>query len=320
MANSVLISYQASLKITVTTDKQVYKVTTTGATVQVTGNLTLNNIPISDGLIALQINTPIAGFIYRTLLTGTVPTWTHYIDIVDAYIGDASGNHLTNVKRGATIWIWIWYKNNLAIPVYTAIAFTIYSSSNIPLFGFDLGTNPVPPGGPWLSAYSWQVPSGADLGTAAIYASAFSDSPQNHGVPYCPEKSSTFNIISSKTSTMQHSSETVQVAYENGTYSSSFYIPPNGGTLGNYTAYVASYYQGVQVSASTKFEVKLLGDIYRDGKVDISDLVKILLAIPSLPGYPNWNPEADLNDPPDNKVDVSDLTILINNIGNYGTY
>jgi hypothetical protein len=320
MANSTLISYQSGLKITVTTDKQVYKVPTTGVTVQISGNLTLNNLPVSDGLIALQINTRIGGFIYRTLLTGTIPTWTRYIEIVDAYIGDASGNHLTNVKRGATIWIWIWYKNNLIVPVYTVIAFTIYSSSNIPLFGFDLGGNSIPPGGPWCSAYSWQVPSSADLGTAAIYASAFSDSPQNHGVPYCPENSSTFNIISSKTSTMQHSSETAQVTYENGTYGSSFYIPPNGGTLGNYTVYVASYYQGGQVSDSTKFEVKLLGDIYRDGKVDISDLVKMVPTIPSMPGYPNWDPEADLTDPPDNKVDISDLTILINTIGNYGTY
>jgi hypothetical protein len=317
-ASFTQLSYsQPVLNITVTTDKQVYKIPNAGETVQINGNLTRNGSPVFNGLVALQVNTRIGAFIYRTLHTGMIPTEEWKIEILSAYIGDSSGNPLTDVKRGSTIWIWIWYQNNLQDTVYTVIAFTIYSANGIPLFAYAPVAYSVPSGGPWYSAYSWMIPSDAELGVAEICASAFSDYPEYGGVPHCPEKSSTFNIISSATSTIQHTSKTVQLTQEIGTFNSSFYIPSKGGRLGNYTIYVNSYYGG-QASDSTKFEVILLGDANRDGKVSVADLVRTVNAVPSIPGDDNWDPNADING--DNKVNVADVVIIVDNIGNIGTY
>jgi len=318
-SNLTQLSYpQSTLNITVTTDKQVYKVPKPGETVQISGNLTLNDLPVSDALVALQINTRIGAFIYRTLHTGTIPTYTYYIEILDAYIGNSLGDPLTNVKRGSTVWIWIHFQNNLAEEVYTVIAYTIYSATGSPLFAFAPVAYNVPPGGPFFSVYSWEIPSDAELGTATIYASAFSEFPKNGGVPYCPEKSSTFNIISSETSTTQHISNTVQFAYEEGTFNSSFYIPSKGGRLGNYTIYVNSHYLGQNATDTMTFEVKLLGDIDRDGFVKIGDIVSVINHYGTTPSSPNWDPNADVNG--DGKVYIDDIVITINNFGNSGTY
>lgn len=318
-ANPTYLSHvHADLVITVTTDKQLYGLITPGEAVHIIGNLALNDLPVPDGLVSLQVNTRIGALIYRTFNTGTTYNWTRPIEITDAYIGNDIGTPLASAKRGSTVWIWIWYKNNLETPVHTAIAFTIYTLSKIPLFAFVPQTYDVSPDGPWFTAYQWQVPANAELGTATIYASAFSDFPANEGVPYCPEKSSTFTIQSATSSTTQQSSQPIHVAYESGTFNTSFYISSKGGRLGNYTIYVNSFYLGVQGSSSKRFEVMLLGDIFTDGVVDVSDLVLMVTAVPSTPDSPNWNPKAELTG--DGIVDVSDQVVLINNIGNYGSY
>jgi len=56
----------------------------------------------------------------------------------------------------------------------------------------------------------------------------------------------------------------------------------------------------------------LVGDANRDGIVDVSDLVTIVNAIPSVSGMSNWNPNADINN--DGLCDVADLVICIGNI------
>ena len=57
----------------------------------------------------------------------------------------------------------------------------------------------------------------------------------------------------------------------------------------------------------------LIGDINRDGRVDIKDLVLLANAFGSLPGHPRWNPDADLNN--DEKVSIIDLMLVLKNFG-----
>lgn len=59
--------------------------------------------------------------------------------------------------------------------------------------------------------------------------------------------------------------------------------------------------------------VLLKGDINKDHKVDIFDIVLAALALDSEPGDPNWNQAADLN--ADDIVDIFDIVILANNFG-----
>jgi len=59
--------------------------------------------------------------------------------------------------------------------------------------------------------------------------------------------------------------------------------------------------------------VTLLGDINRDGTVDIYDAILLANAYNSKPGDPNWNVAADING--DNVIDIYDAIMLANNYG-----
>jgi len=91
-----------------------------------------------------------------------------------------------------------------------------------------------------------------------------------------------------------------------------------GFAYGNYTiwAYAWPVAGETNTTDNTKVDgivlVSIAGDVNSDRKVDISDLTKVVTAIPSAPGWPNWNPNADIND--DGKVDIGDLVICANNI------
>lgn len=61
----------------------------------------------------------------------------------------------------------------------------------------------------------------------------------------------------------------------------------------------------------------LLGDINKDGVVDIHDLVILAAAYGSTAGAPNWNPNADLNK--DGVVNLLDLMILAGDYGKTST-
>ena len=60
-----------------------------------------------------------------------------------------------------------------------------------------------------------------------------------------------------------------------------------------------------------------LGDIDRDGTVNLGDLETLAKAYGSHPGDPRWNPDADLNK--DGVVDLGDLYLLIKNFGKTST-
>jgi hypothetical protein len=59
----------------------------------------------------------------------------------------------------------------------------------------------------------------------------------------------------------------------------------------------------------------LIGDVNRDDKVDIKDLVLLIKAFGSYPNHPRWNPNADING--DNKIDIEDLVLLVEHFGEH---
>jgi len=56
-----------------------------------------------------------------------------------------------------------------------------------------------------------------------------------------------------------------------------------------------------------------MGDVNGDGIVEVSDLVLVVNAVPSIQRWLNWNLNADLNN--DNRVGVADLVKAIANCG-----
>lgn len=59
--------------------------------------------------------------------------------------------------------------------------------------------------------------------------------------------------------------------------------------------------------------VPLLGDLKRDGKVDLRDLSIAALAFGSYPNHPSWNSQTDINQ--DDKIDIRDLVLIAKNFG-----
>jgi Ca2+-binding EF-hand superfamily protein len=63
------------------------------------------------------------------------------------------------------------------------------------------------------------------------------------------------------------------------------------------------------------FGIGIPGDVDGNGKVDMGDIVSILLALGSTPGKPNWNPNCDVDN--NGIIDKSDLMIALNNFGQH---
>jgi hypothetical protein len=51
-----------------------------------------------------------------------------------------------------------------------------------------------------------------------------------------------------------------------------------------------------------------LGDINRDGSVNIDDVAMVMIAIWTVPADSNWNPKADLDE--DGVIDIDDLSLM----------
>ena len=67
------------------------------------------------------------------------------------------------------------------------------------------------------------------------------------------------------------------------------------------------------LSVSSVYCCYPVGDIDRNGVVDMRDLAVLARAFGSYPGASNWNPKADLNQ--DSVVNMRDAAILLDNFG-----
>jgi hypothetical protein len=79
---------------------------------------------------------------------------------------------------------------------------------------------------------------------------------------------------------------------------------------------VASIVQGEMDATNNELvagqvNIKLLGDVNGDGKVNYRDLALAILAFRSYPGRASWNPHADVR--VDGLVDMRDITAIVLN-------
>jgi len=323
------IQANPALYLVVKTDKQKYYAKDI---VQVYGNLTLDGVLVTDGFVGIQIQNPSNDLlIIRTLLTGNPPSETPYVNVQYVVPCDSAGNPKFSFHRKELGYFKMRVANLDIQPRDVLMTINTYYNDSAP-FGYAAIQTTIPGQSFPTFIISIPIPVDAVIGTAAVYANAYTDWPQLGGTPYCLEKNSTFEIIDSTFGagqTAQSLPPTIQQTNETGNYNTTFSLPRKS-PYGNYTVYVTSRYLGEPVFNSTTFKVYILGDLGGpvnyvptffafDGKVNGYDLA-LFIACYNKEAPPEAMYLGDLGGPVnyvptffayDGKVDGYDLALFI---------
>jgi hypothetical protein len=293
------------LDVQLKTDRQTYNV---GDPVLITANATLDG-QLYQTVIAVEIRDPSEKIILlRTVKTGDVTGGYWKINITELYTSDAQGNPKNTFSRGETAYINYAIKNVDVVTHYVKVALYIQYSDNTPMIALYPYEGDLEAGQQQKSMESMPIPTTAIQGQAKIFLGVFDNSPKNGGTPYCPERSATF-YIESPTPTFPTQPETFNICFS---------LPKKDLKLGNYTVYVAAKYYVQTSFESKKFQVILLGDIVKDGIINMRDITACILLFQTTPSSPNWNPDADVDK--SGKVDMRDVTFLILHFGHTAIY
>ena len=297
-----------SLSLTVTTNKPTY---TVGEFPQILGNLTLNNEPVQDGIVALQVNNSKNElYLVRTLTTGTIPQnhWT--LELTQFITCDSAGNPETTFPRGGAMGFKITIKNNAATTYDYMVVISLLYGNTIPYKTF-IATTGTLDGQKTRTITLWPItiPNDSPIGNATAYASLLNALPTDNGLPYCPEKEAVFQITAASGNPAPLITPTVQ----NGTFNVTTYIASGKAWKGNYTIYAITKYQYYIATAQNTYEVKLIGDFNQDNIIDISDLSAVAIRFGKSEGDPGYDPIYDLDH--DGAILISDISMVARGFG-----
>jgi hypothetical protein len=240
---------QFGLEVTVATDKSSYQLR---EIVEIYGNVTYYDQPVNDGLVGIQVTTPLNTIVTRTIPTGTEHTGGWDAEVVSVYASDDGGNPTSSVVRGDRAYFTVTIRNNKIISQHVLMTLNVYDSTLIPLSVESLGAD-VSGESQLMYVASMQIPTWASLGKAPVYANIYSNWPQNGGRPLGPERAANFSIRESQYVSAP-SNPIPEQTVENGSYATSFRLSPEP-FPGVYTVYVRAWYMGNTASFQTAFSV-----------------------------------------------------------------
>jgi len=240
---------QFGLEATVATDKSSYKLR---EIVEIFGNVTYWDEPVDEGLIGIQVETPLGNLLTRTALTGTEHVGGYDFDITSFYSSDDGGNPKSSFERGDWAYFTVIVKNNMVIPRHVLLTLSVYDSALIPLSLESVGGD-VNAGATLMYVASFKIDTWASAGKAPAYANVYTGWPKNNGHPLCPERAINFTIKESAYIPAPDNQVPQQVV-QNGSYSANFRLSPEP-LPGNYFVYVQARYGGEFASFQTQFSV-----------------------------------------------------------------
>jgi len=185
-----------TINLTVNTNKGIYYLR---EMVKIYGTLESDGTPVSDAMLAIEVDTPLASpLVFRTITMGTPPTSgvnINSVGIVDEY-GNPKDTFYIPIPAPAPNFLKMWV--NVTVESSTtfeevAVVFTVYDNSSIYIGSSIFGVAPLIES---ITCYQMYVFVGAwaTTGTATIYASIYTKRPLQGGYPLCPEKVATFTI------------------------------------------------------------------------------------------------------------------------------
>lgn len=280
-----------------------------GATINVDGALTLGGNPVTDGLVAVQVEDSFGDLKYiRVVPTGTPPSpWK--ARLVEFLSCDSQGNPRSSFNRGTLAYFVVTVESLdpiLERPVTIALNLfdSVGVSTGVTYASFSLGS-----GERFTFFTSMSIPNDAFTGPAICTVGVLTKWPKEEGYPYCPEGLAEFTIIDGGSQATSLPPELTSTG-SGGLFSLSFKLP-SVAELGKYSVYASARYNAW---ANTTFDYFwLLTDLDRNGEVNIRDITMVGMLFGCELGDPNWNPEVDLDD--NNVIDIRDITKVAMDFG-----
>jgi hypothetical protein len=306
LSDILSVNAQSQLHLTVTTDHFTY---TQYEMVSVSGNLQYGAISPADGLVALQITDPAqTPIVVRTLRTGMSQPFVTTATVTEAYLSDLRGAQQSSVQIGTIPYFKVSVRNNDDVLRYMLITVNVYDS-NAMVIGQTYQTAQVPAHTAEFFIFGMATLStSVHSGIAYAYANIYSDWPQNGGIPYSLEQSFSFSIIGGA---QAGSGQSPIISASGGSYSYTFRLPKNS-VDGTYSVSTAAAYDNppVTATASTTFQVNLIGDLDNDESIGYSDIVLFVDAYIKFYQEQSWNQFADMNQ--DGIMSYSDIVMFVN--------
>lgn len=277
--------------------------------VNITGSFYFEGQPVEGAIVAVKIKEINGNLtVVRTAPIGNIPQeWN--LDIISIIPCDQYGRPKQNFYRGGDFFVNVTVQNKLPVDrrvILVAIAADIDSTPlGIGWIEANVASNSV------LGViFNILLPEWSSTGTGQVWVNLLSGWPENNGYPYCPEKTSAFNILSSGSSasssvTLLPIKNTIQNSME---YRASFRLPPRSAPYNaNFTVHVGAYYNGWTAFQSTTFQAKYKHpeDYNYNFEIDIYDIVKVTSIYAKKSGEPQWNPQLDFR--PNGRIDINDV-------------
>jgi len=272
-----------------------------GATMKVYGTLTLGGNPVTDGLVAVQVEDNLGDLkCVRVVPTGTTPPpWK--VRIAEFLSCDFQGDPKSEFTRGTLAYFKITVESlDAVIERQVTIALNLFDWVGVSIGVACISGYPLKSGDRFTFFTSMPIPNDAFVGTAICTASVLTEWPKDDGCPYCPEGLTEFTIGDGSQTTGL--SPELTFTGSGGSFNLSFKLPSTA-ELGDYFIYASARYNAWACAAFDYFW--LFTDIDRDGNVNIQDLFIIAKAYGSKLGDPLWNSQADLNG--DDQVNIADM-------------
>jgi len=287
-------------ELVVSTDKSSYAL---GATVNLYGMLTWGGNPVTDGLVAVQVEDCLGSLrLIRVVPTGTLPPpWK--VRIVQFYSCDSLGNPRNSFNSGTLAYFTVTVDSlDIILERQVTVALNLFDSVGVSI-AVTYATFPVAPGKQITYLTSMPIPDDAFTGTAIACANALTKLPKDDGQPYCTEESVEFTITGGTSQSADSTS--ASSTSSGGSYSLSFKLPGNA-MLGTYNVSTSARYNALAITTFDYFW--LYTDVSRDGKVNILDISIAATAFKSKAGDPAYNSSADINK--DNLINILDIAAI----------
>jgi len=231
--------------------------------VEIYGTFKNGSLPVSDSLIAIEVDEPSGPLALRTITIGTPPTPT--VSIRNVFLCDKTGNPKDTlyipIPAPPLIDAYFYMTLDTSTPLNITAAFTVQDNKTVPVATVTYRT--LLPGSTSFIVFA-PIPPWTSTGTAKVYANVYTTRPSLNGYALSPEKSATFQIVRGNDSTgttntltlsENFSTPIVTTSETNGTYELNFRLSddPENGT---YTVYCSSKVGQMLVTNNATFEVE----------------------------------------------------------------